>query len=731
MIPVVEQIEKARERCRDFDLRDLARGGLTKPLSDLATREQLDKRRRFLSESLGDEVEAQRVFERIILGNELQDANYLARGARAAKAVARIKVVNAAGRHVGFGTGFLIAPGVLLTNNHVLPSAAVAANSIAEFRYELDMEGSAQEGLPFALLPSRLFYTSSALDFTVIAVASSAANRGAMLAEFGVLPLVATLGKVAEGEWLTIVQHPGGERKQVCVRDNRLLKISGDVLWYSTDTLGGSSGSPVHNNDWYVVALHHSGVPETDSAGRILTVDGRVFDDVRDDEKTIKWIANEGIRVSRIIDDLSRSMRQHALLQPVFGATPESARLRIPQGVMRDNSFAQGLRPLVNSSPEPAMPSTMISTSERIVTVTLGVAADGTVRMVSSGAPEAALLAEARRAATTRPPAIDVPFDPDYSKRKGFDENFLGTGLHRVFLPELSPGLRKEAAKYVDDDKQYVLPYLNYSVVMHSKRRFAIYTAANVDFDHRYKLSRASDTWRTDPRIKTEHQVSEFYYRANKFDRGHLTRREDLEFGARRSSALASAGDTCHYTNCVPQHEKFNRNKETWHGIELHILENAVKEDLFRAQVFTGPILAEDDPVWEQFPTIQYPARFWKVVAAVNGSGKLFATGFILDQSGAIEEHGIEAVGEVPIGSYKDYQVSIAEIERETGLAFFSGGKGNNGPKVSLRDADPLPRAPRGPSRMRIRREEAMGVVEVPAAYRYLDSLAAIYLGEG
>jgi endonuclease G, mitochondrial len=87
---------------------------------------------------------------------------------------------------------------------------------------------------------------------------------------------------------------------------------------------------------------------------------------------------------------------------------------------------------------------------------------------------------------------------------------------------------------------------------MHRKRRFAIYSAANVSFGDRYLMGRPADVWRIDPRIHQKAQVGQFYYARNKFDRGHLTRREDLEFGKSPELALGSAGDTCHFTNCTP-----------------------------------------------------------------------------------------------------------------------------------------------------------------------------------
>jgi Trypsin-like peptidase domain len=117
--------------------------------------------------------------------------------------------------------------------------------------------------ISFAFAPDDFFYASEALDFALVAVFPNSEQDGLPLAPFGHLPLVETLGKAVVGEWLTIIQHPNGERKQVCVRENQLIRIEGDVLWYSTDTLGGSSGAPVLNNGWIVVALHHSG-PRTE-----------------------------------------------------------------------------------------------------------------------------------------------------------------------------------------------------------------------------------------------------------------------------------------------------------------------------------------------------------------------------------------------------------------------------------------------------------------------------------
>ena len=111
----------------------------------------------------------------------------------------------------------------------------------------------------------------------MVAIAPTSETQTTALSDYGCLPLLDFVGKAAAGEWLTIIQHPDGERKQLCVRENQLFKRGNDVLWYSTDTKPGSSGSPVFNNDWYVVALHHKGVAEQKN-GVAQTVDGQDYE---------------------------------------------------------------------------------------------------------------------------------------------------------------------------------------------------------------------------------------------------------------------------------------------------------------------------------------------------------------------------------------------------------------------------------------------------------------------
>ena len=696
-----QQIAKAQQRAQEIDLPSLLAIDPNTPPRDMASDADIADRKQLFLQTNGDNSQTRDAFERLIGGNDLQPVNYLAHGAVAAKPVCRLTLNDSKGRAAGYATGFLIAPTVLLTNNHVFPTKDSAVQSLAEFDFELDLLDQPKTSVFFGLSPDLLFLTSVDLDYSIVAVQPRSVS-GVPLANYGYLPLLGSPGKVIEGEWMTIIQHPDAQRKQVCVRENKLLTRTDDVLWYTTDTLGGSSGSPVFNNDWQVVALHHKGIPETGPDGVWQTVDGRDYDPKRDPESAIKWQANEGIRISRLIDVLTQTAPREPLLQPVFTMTPDIARDLM-------NGFARAYaRPVptdtamssqANASPS-APPTRTTPMPLRSINVTLDITDDGRVSVRSAGAAESLTFAESKRATATttatggggtRPPQIDVPVDNDYSaggKRKGYQADYLGDGI-QIPLPELG-SLETEVTKLTKPaaGNDHILHYKGYSLVMHAKRKFAIYTAANVDGSGRFHVRRPHDEWRFDPRIPQSAQVGGYYYANNQFDRGHQTRYEDMQYGSSPLDSLERAADTLHYTNSAPQHAKFNQGKQLWQGLEQDVLEQAIEASKFRAIVMTGPVLDDGDPVWDKFKDIQYPVRFWKIAVALTAENQAFAAGFVLDQSEVIAQFGIEVTEAPPFAPFKTYQVAVAEIERLTGLTFkMTGGR-------SLSEADPLADGP-------------------------------------
>jgi endonuclease G len=220
-------------------------------------------------------------FERIIGNNDLFPISYLEAGLKAGKAVCRIEVRDRIGRILGHGTGFLVSPCLLLTNNHVLENEDAALFSLAQFNYELDLDLRERQTVNYRFEPGRFFMTDIKLDFTLVALEVQSSDR-TPLSEFGFLPLLRPSGKALVGEYVSIIQHPGGSPKAVTIRENKITDVVDDYIQYSADTMEGSSGSPVFNDQWILVALHHAGVPDPKGSGQ--------------------YISNEGIRISSIVE---------------------------------------------------------------------------------------------------------------------------------------------------------------------------------------------------------------------------------------------------------------------------------------------------------------------------------------------------------------------------------------------------------------------------------------------
>jgi V8-like Glu-specific endopeptidase len=216
------------------------------------------------------------LLEQVVSGKpSLVHVSHLAVGLSRARAVA--KIVRADG---GSGTGFLIGGDRLLTNHHVLPDVESAASSTAIFNYQKAAAGydEAAEGLK--LEPARFFRTSAADDFTVVGVPGSAASR------WGSIELKRSLA--SRGDLVNIIQHPGGGPKQMGLSFDVVAFVGAGRLQYLSDTLPGSSGAPVFDRNWNLVALHHS--------GGWLVEPGST-------EKRV-YYRNQGILTDRIIDQL-------------------------------------------------------------------------------------------------------------------------------------------------------------------------------------------------------------------------------------------------------------------------------------------------------------------------------------------------------------------------------------------------------------------------------------------
>jgi V8-like Glu-specific endopeptidase len=308
----------------------------------------------------GEQLEPHVLLERIIdATNDLQAANFLTRGGRAARTVARISYERR-GRLVPAGTGGLVGQRLLLTNNHVLPDVATAEQAVAEFNCEIDLDEQTGMVAVYRLDPAALFLTDVHLDYTLVAVQVGADGR-APGQEFGWNRLIAQQGKIAVGEPVNVVGHPMGRLKEIAIRNNSLQTLLDEFLHYATDTEPGNSGSPVFNDQWEYVALHHSGVPRTDADGNWLKRDGSRWRP-QDGDDAIDWIANEGARVSvllRHMADQPLSDGQRAVLAELGAqALPTEASTAI--GAPTDGSATPVEVPV--AQPTPVRPESTVVT---------------------------------------------------------------------------------------------------------------------------------------------------------------------------------------------------------------------------------------------------------------------------------------------------------------------------------------------------------------------------------
>ena len=615
-------------------------------------------------------------FERIVGPTmDLEDVapNPVAR--KAGRPVARIvELVDRNTIGEGFATGFLVTPQLLMTNWHVFAQPGDAVGCGAQFGYERNESGLLDSGVVFELDPQLFFLSDETLDIALVGLKNSAAIGSDALQNYGGVRLIPAQGKILVGHPVSIIQHPDGRHKHWAVRQNKLVLDPKDddlFISYTTDTLGGSSGSPAFNYDWELVAIHHSGVPRVEN-GKIMKKGGGEWKPGMP-ETDIEWVANEGARVSKVYSYLTQATLANATQQAMLAKLISESKDPVLTPQVPLPSHTQPIS--VEQRKEDFMNITVNGTANFYVGKE-----DYRASVEPRALPEVAVVVGVEK---------KLKFDPDYPHRPGYDSRFLpGFDVPAPIAP------LDEVLKSGNNAK--ILRYHHYSLVMHRDRRLAMWAASNIDYSPnkrwRSREEFGTDTWKPDPRILIETQIEdlEFYEPAAKFDRGHIVRRDDVAWGKTKKEEEYGNSDSFHWTNCTPQHEGFNRDAFGYHGLWGQLENHIAHEAGFLKNVlilFAGPVLDQNDPI-RDFGSgieVQVPMVFWKVIVAVeeqNGNRNLRAYGFILDQTEAIEEYGWEA--RFRVGKFVEIQESLFNISARTRVRF----------DQVLHDADPLANEP-------------------------------------
>ena len=185
------------------------------------------------------------------------DVGFLKRGIERASGICRIELKD--GRS---GTGFLVAPDLLLTNYHVfkLSPADDLQNNIAEatFRFGALTAAGGDEAKGNAVKAASAEPVSSSpvaqLDYVLLRLDPAVKK----IEGIAVLPF--TLNKPAVKSGLNILQHPEGKALMIALSANGVTDVLEDagLFQYVTNARGGSSGSPCFDDDWNVVGIHHA-----------------------------------------------------------------------------------------------------------------------------------------------------------------------------------------------------------------------------------------------------------------------------------------------------------------------------------------------------------------------------------------------------------------------------------------------------------------------------------------
>jgi endonuclease G len=611
------------------------------------------------------------LLERVIgKTRDFQFVEFLEQAVFVTKAVGRV-VTRLGGGRFSYGTGFMVSPRLLMTNHHVLTSADIAARSTIELDYQRDRLGRAVTVRTFKLNPAAFFLNDKELDFALVAVASDGAGRP--LKHYGWCPLIKDPGKIVAGEPINIIQHPKGEMKQVVIRENRLVdSFEGNDLFYQyeADTEPGSSGSPVFNDQWEVVALHHSGVPKRNNKGQLIDKDGNVWRD-GDDPSRLEWVANEGVRVSKLVEFISKAPVPKAakpLVEELLRAEPPDGSeedFRIPPEPPHPDSNGRKKR----SVPGPNRPAEHSAT----LTVPLHI----TFSLGVPGVRPAVL--DVTRADRVTGPDEDLlekiepdPSDPNYENRPGYDPEFLG---FEVAFPRLTSISRPKAFALsgLSGNARYELKYHHYSLLFNQDRKLAFVAGVNYDPTARVQFRReGNDRWFYDPRVAPEEelQAGDDLYAKNPLDRGHLVRRADAAWGESEEEAKLANDDTFHFTNCSPQHAITNQGKlkeappglKLWGKLEDHVASQG-KKNKRKLCVFNGPVFRKTDKAYRG---VKIPKEFWKLVVFADDAGDPAAVAFVLTQAELIQ--GLEE--EFQVGEYKAVQVRVRDLETKTDLDF-------------------------------------------------------------
>jgi endonuclease G len=248
--------------------------------------------------------------EAIIGQDDMVDLAFLQGGVSVGQSVARIlvprfengeQIFTAAGAPWTMnGTAWIIAPGLAITNHHVInargggePAAGTADFVLQGQRALFEFDFNSADAIKATAKAARVEFASSELDYAILRMEETFRRPALILMPRRVEVHATTYMPV------NIIQHPHGKLKRVAIRNNLVTGADDQIIRYFTDTDFGSSGSPVCDDRWQVVALHRG---------------AKLVEGVRFQGKQTAYV-NFGSQIQAVLRDLQQ--RQPALFTEI------------------------------------------------------------------------------------------------------------------------------------------------------------------------------------------------------------------------------------------------------------------------------------------------------------------------------------------------------------------------------------------------------------------------------
>lgn len=221
--------------------------------------------------------------------------------------------------------------------------------------------------------------------------------------------------------------------------------------------------------------------------------------------------------------------------------------------------------------------------------------------------------------------------------------------------------------------------HINFSIVMNKDRRTLLYSAFNLDQGQMpdSTANLGSRSWRFDPNVSKEAQLGNIYYKDRKgpngeriynpYDRGHMVMRQNAMWGP-NTAAIDRAGKATYiYSNASLQHENLNRDE--WVTLETDVVQKLKVAPQQKITVFTGPIYGHLDRGVHVSArdSARVPSGFFKVICFRQASGALGVLTFAIYQDETVLR---DKNGGAAVKTDTRYQITIRELERQTGIKF-------------------------------------------------------------